>query len=161
MNEEEAIEKLKEVLNTDPLLGTVDFQYSDVETVLNLLEKKDIDIIEAKEANRQLSVELQKKDEQIEKLKQSKIRQLERYKKYKENIDNQHEKIYEDLVEEIEFKDKIIDLMEEEILNIILNTYPLADYNVDLDCENKCKDDYKACWKQYFEDKVTDINVEE
>lgn len=35
---------------------------SELKTVLNLLEKKDIDIIETKEANRQLSVELQKKD---------------------------------------------------------------------------------------------------
>ena len=53
MNEEEAIERLKEVLNTDPLLGTVDFQYSDVETVLNLLEKKDkiIDLIAGELAN--------------------------------------------------------------------------------------------------------------
>lgn len=33
-----------------------------ITTILNLLEKKDIDIIETKEANRQLSVELQKKD---------------------------------------------------------------------------------------------------
>lgn len=47
-----------------------------------------------------------------------------------------------------------IDLMAEEISKNILNTCPLADYNVDLDCENKCKDDYKACWKQYFEYKV-------
>lgn len=38
------------------------------ETVLNLLEKKDIDIIEAKEANRQLSIKLQKKDKIINEL---------------------------------------------------------------------------------------------
>ena len=36
-----------------------------IETALNLLEKKDIDIIETKEANRQLSIELQKKDKII------------------------------------------------------------------------------------------------
>lgn len=36
-----------------------------LKTVLNLLEKKDIDIIETKEANRQLSIELQKKDKII------------------------------------------------------------------------------------------------
>lgn len=49
-----------------------------------------------------------------------------------------------------------IDLMAEEISKSIVNTCPFADYNVDLDCENKCKDDYKACWKQYFKYKVED-----
>ncbi|MGM9881501.1 MAG: hypothetical protein ACI31S_01505 [Bacilli bacterium] len=38
---------------------------SEMKTLLNLLEKKDIDIIETKEANRQLSIELQKKDKII------------------------------------------------------------------------------------------------
>lgn len=47
-----------------------------------------------------------------------------------------------------------IDLMAEEISKNILNTCPLADYNVDLDCENKCQDNYKECWKQYFERKI-------
>lgn len=59
---------------------------------------------------------------------------------------------------EIEKKEKMIDLMAEEISNSILNTCPLADYDVDLDCENKCKDDYKACWKKYFERKVENGN---
>lgn len=40
------------------------------ETVLNLLEKKDKDIIEAKEANRQLSIELQKKDKIIDEIQE-------------------------------------------------------------------------------------------
>ena len=53
----------------------------------------------------------------------------------------------------LEKKDRIINLMAEEISKSILNTCPLADYNVDLDCENKCRDDYKKCWKQYFERK--------
>ena len=77
MNEEEAIERLKEVLNTDPLLGTVDFQYSDVETVLNLLEKKDKEIQYQKEINKteqnrhkqtekSLKGQLQKKDKIID-----------------------------------------------------------------------------------------------
>lgn len=51
-------------------------------------------------------------------------------------------------------KDKIIDLMAEEISKNITNTCPFADYNYDLDCENKCNDNYKECWKQYFENKV-------
>jgi hypothetical protein len=54
-------------------------------------------------------------------------------------------------------KDKIIDLMLEEISKNILNTCPLEDYNYDLDCENKCNDNYKECWKQYFENKAKEV----
>lgn len=59
-----------------------------------------------------------------------------------------------ELYDRIEEKDKIIDLMAEEISKNITNTCPFADYNYDLDCENKCNDNYKECWKQYFENKV-------
>lgn len=51
-------------------------------------------------------------------------------------------------------KDKIIDLMADEITNNIVSICPLENYNYDLDCENKCNDNYKECWKQYFENKV-------
>ena len=54
-------------------------------------------------------------------------------------------------------KDKIIDLMANEIANNITNTCPLEDYNYDLDCENKCNDNYKECWKQYFENKAKEL----
>lgn len=54
-------------------------------------------------------------------------------------------------------KDKIIDLMAEEISKNIINTCPFEDYNYDLDCENKCNDDYKECWKQYFENKAKEV----
>ena len=64
------------------------------------------------------------------------------------------EKENQKLKTELKKKDKMIDLMAEEISKSIVNTCPFEDYNVDLDCENKCKDDYKACWKQYFEYKV-------
>lgn len=57
----------------------------------------------------------------------------------------------------LEKKDKIIDLMAEEISENITNTCPFADYNYDLDCENKCNDNYKECWKQYFENKVKEV----
>lgn len=66
MNEEEAIEQLKIIKNN------IDKKYINtknsnaIQTVLNLLENKDINIIEAKEANRQLSIELQKKDKIID-----------------------------------------------------------------------------------------------
>lgn len=61
------------------------------------------------------------------------------------------------LREELDLKDKIIDLMAEEISKNITNTCPFADYNYDLDCENKCQDDYKECWKQYFANKVKEV----
>lgn len=51
-------------------------------------------------------------------------------------------------------KNKIIDSMAEEISKNTTNICPFADYNYDLDCENKCNDNYKECWKQYFENKV-------
>ena len=54
----------------------------------------------------------------------------------------------------LEEKDKIIDLMLKEITNDTINTCPLEDYNYDLDCENKCNDNYKECWKKYFENKA-------
>ena len=60
--------------------------------------------------------------------------------------------VCEDLKEEIEKKDKMIDLMADEIGKLI--TCPLEDYNCDLDCENKCRNQYKDCWKQYFEKKA-------
>ena len=59
-----------------------------------------------------------------------------------------------ELKNKLKEKDKIIDLMAEEISKNITNTCPFADYNYDLDCENKCNDNYKECWKQYFENKV-------
>ena len=57
----------------------------------------------------------------------------------------------------LEKKDKIINLMAEEISENITNTCPFADYNYDLDCENKCNDNYKECWKQYFENKAKEV----
>lgn len=73
MNEEEAKERLNRFKTIKVLYGNTYSMHleqleqlkNDIDTVLNLLEKKDIDIIETKEANRQLSVELQKKDKMI------------------------------------------------------------------------------------------------
>ena len=55
--------------------------------------------------------ELQTQQEEIESLKYRKERQLKRFSKYKENIENKHEEIYEDLVQELEKKDAVIDEM--------------------------------------------------
>ena len=70
--EEKAIERCKEVLNTNPLLGTMDFQYSDIETVLNLIQKQ--------------QEEKEKKDKIIDLMirtyKQDDIRSIEEIKEY-------------------------------------------------------------------------------
>lgn len=63
----------------------------------------------------------------------------------------------DELYKEVQRQDKIIDLMLEEINKNILITCPLEDYNYDLDCGNKCNDNYKERWKQYFENKVKEM----
>ena len=63
----------------------------------------------------------------------------------------------DELKEEVEQKDKIIELMADEITNIIVNTCSLEDYNYDLDCENRCNDNYRECWKEYFENKAKEV----
>lgn len=85
--------------------------------------------------------------EEVEK----KSKQIERY---------QNKLVTNDLLHVIESqkKDEIIDLMLDEITNSIVNTCPLADYNYDLDCENRCNDNYKECWKKYFENKAKEVN---
>lgn len=62
--------------------------------------------------------------------------------------------VLETVLSMLEQKDKIIDLMLNEITNNTINICPLEDYNYDLDCENKCNDNYKECWKSYFENKA-------
>lgn len=125
MTNERAIERLKERITDNQEKTLQIFLEQDIEaieTVLNLLEKKDKKIEDWKmEYNHWCQLAIDRK-------------------------------------KELENKDKIIDLMLEEISSSILNTCPLADYNIDLDCENKCRDDYKECWKQYFERKVENGN---
>ena len=41
-----------------------------------------------------------------------------------------------------------------ENLIVMIPQIKIEDYNYDLDCENKCNDNYKECWKQYFENKA-------
>nr|DAJ13850.1 MAG TPA: hypothetical protein [Siphoviridae sp. ctvzh6] len=79
-----------------------------------------------------------------------KDKQIEQYQNMLATNDMLH-------VIECENKDKIIDLMANEIANNITNTCPLEDYNYDLNCENKCNDNYKECWKQYFENKAKEL----
>ena len=86
----------------------------------------------------------------------------ETLKTMKENIDKKYLKTrnsvaIETVLKLLEKKDKIINLMADEIANSITNTCPLEDYNYDLECENKCNDNYKECWKQYFENKAKEL----
>lgn len=112
--------------------------------------KEIIDNMSEQELNDFIFFALQEVEKENQKLKtelEKKNKQIEQYQNMLATNDMLH-------VLECEKKDKIIDLMAEEISKNILNTCPLADYNVDLDCENKCQDNYKECWKQYFEKKV-------
>lgn len=92
---------------------------------------------------------LEKQKEQIDYLRRSCDRKEECL------IEEQQENA--ELKNKLKEKDKIIDLMAEEISKNIINTCPLEDYNYDLDCENKCNDNYKECWKQYFENKSKEV----
>lgn len=73
------------------------------------------------------------------------------------SIDNVDKEAIETVLSMLEEQDKMIDLMLEEISKNILNTCPLEDYNYDLDCENKCNDNYKECWKQYFKNQAKEL----
>lgn len=124
MTNERAIERLKERITDNQEKTLQIFLEQDIEaieTVLNLLEKKNRTIQQLKDENRTLN------------------RQAQQY--FEQGIK----------------KDKIIDLMAKEISENITNTCPFADYNYDLDCENKCNDNYKECWKQYFENKAKEV----
>ena len=88
--------------------------------------------------------------------KEQAIDALKEHKKLidKKYLKTRNSKAIETVLSMLEQKDKIIDLMLNEITNNHINTCPLEDYNYDLDCENKCNDNYKECWKQYFENKA-------
>lgn len=103
-----------------------------------------LDLVNAKKIEKDKIIEQQK--EQIDYLRRSCDRKEECL------IEEQQENA--ELKNKLKEKDKIIDLMAEEISKNITNTCPNEDYNYDLDCENKCNDDHKECWKQYFENKL-------
>lgn len=88
--------------------------------------------------------------------KEQAIDALKEHKKLidKKYLKTRNSKAIETVLSMLEQKDKIIDLMLNEITNNTINICPLEDYNYDLDCENKCNDNYKECWKSYFENKA-------
>lgn len=114
-----------------------------IEELQNMLEEKDKEMEFQKDINK-IEKDRHKKTEKSLKgqiIKQNKII---------EKLEKEAQKYFEENIK----KDKMIDLMAEEINNSFLNTCPYIDYEIDLDCENRCNDDYKECWKQYFKSKV-------
>lgn len=130
MTKEQAIERLKKL---DYLLDDV---YS-------------TGLIEDGERNQyQYAIEtvlsiLKEKEKEIQFQKDINKTELDRHKNTEKNLKGIIKK-----------QNRIIDLMADEIANNIINICPLADYNYDLDCENRCNDNYKECWKLYFENKA-------
>lgn len=103
-------------------------------------------------------------EEVIEYLKEE-IKYFERQIKFIETTEcdyyDEELELYKNKVKEfntilsmLEEKDKIIDLMVEEIDKNIGSVCPFIDYHYDLNCKNECKDDYKKCWKKFFENKA-------
>ena len=82
------------------------------------------------------------------------IKQLESEKEIHVGLEHQYKKEYLDMLDLTKKYKRQIDLMAEEIANSIINTCPLADYDFDLNCENRCSDNTKECWKIYFERKA-------
>ena len=114
-----------------PFLTNIEQQA--IETVLSELEKKDTEIIEAKEANRQLSLELEKKDEYIKMLTDERDTLIQERDYYKAR--------YNEL-------SKIVDSMAKHIyiLGDYACLYEECDDNMDRECED--------CIKEYFYKKV-------
>lgn len=92
---------------------------------------------------------IEKQDELIEYLRRSCNRK-------EEDVISMRDENFE-LETKVEQQEKMIDLMLDEIANNIANTCPLEDYDYDFDCKNKCNDNYKECWKQYFENKSKEV----
>lgn len=115
--EKEAIEKLKKIRQDTITANECGLSNNDFK-----------EEIEAYDAVLNIIDRLRKENEDIQNRKKH---QELRFKKYKEDIEKQHEEIYEDLVSKQEEKDKQIDLMALAILNyddqIIINRYKNID----------------------------------
>ena len=86
--------------------------------------------------------------------KEDAVSNLEMYRANNSNYDEETAEAIDIILSMLEEKDKVIDFMVEEIDKSMGNTCPLADYNYNLNCEKECNDDYKKCWKNYFENKA-------
>ena len=132
-----------------------DATIDEIYTTIRILKSKRINVIEQLDC-------IEVKNKEIDKLKAEnkdllrklrnrvkQVKKLEKYSLYKSEFSR--------LNKQLKQKDKQIDLMAEEIANSIINTCPLADYDFDLDCENRCSDNTKECWKIYFERKAENV----
>lgn len=134
---DKAIERCNKLIETEHSNWIGITNQKAIETVLNMLKEKDAEIEKYKKL-----------------LADNLARELNNSIKAKEKADTDLEYLNIGWQLELEKKDKMIDLMAEEIKKRA--TCPLDDYNYDLDCENKCNNNTKECWKQYFERKVED-----
>ena len=99
-----------------------------------------------------LITRLKKENEDIQNRKEH---QELRFKKYKEDMEKQHEEIYEDLVFEKEEKDKQIDLMAEYIDKCNYVDSEECQFQYDFKIKGCIeKGDCIDCIKQYFENKA-------
>lgn len=137
MNIEKATERCNQLIKPEHANWIGISNQKAIETVLSELEKKDKEIEKLKKDNKELLRKLRKLRN-----REKEVKKLTKYSLYK--------KEFLTLNEHLKKKDKIIDLMAEEISKKY--------YICDLDCENKCNDNYKECWKQYFERKVENGN---
>lgn len=141
LSEEQAIEKLKKIrqdtINANECgLSNNDFkeEIEVYDVVLNIIDR------------------LRKENEDIQNRKEH---QELRFKKYKEDMEKQHEEIYEDLVFEKEEKDKQIDLMAEYIDKCNYVDSEECQFQYDFKIKYCIeKGDCIDCIKQYFENKA-------
>ena len=148
MTKEQAIERLKkldylldDVYSTGLVEDEERNKYQDaIETVLPMLEEKDKQIDKLKKHNDDLLRKLRNRVKDVKK--------LQKYSLYKEEFSR--------LNQQLQSKDKIIDLMEEYISNIA--DCPFESEGKYLDCEKMCdvRTD-KECWKQYFKNKAKEV----
>lgn len=164
--EEKAIERCNKLIETEHSNWIGITNQKAIETVLNMLKEKDAEIEKLRKHNKELLRKLRNRVKEVKKLqknpnykaivtKQGKTleERAEQIKKYKQL----YNKALDDAVitaHDNMKKNKMIDLMAEEIKKRA--TCPLDDYNYDLDCENKCNNNTKECWKQYFERKESE-----
>lgn len=136
--QEESLKKIKRQISIGECEKNIGISVfiSDLKNVLSMLKEKDIEFIETKEANRQLSVELENKNKQIE-----------QYMNILATNDMLH-------VKECEEKDQIIEQMTYYIMNLDIDEDICKRVNCDTNSgELDCKD----CIKQYFKNKVKEL----
>lgn len=147
LSEEQAIGKLKKIRQNTITANECGLSNNDFkeeievyDVVLNIIDR------------------LRKENEDIQNRKEH---QELRFKKYKENIEKQHEEIYEDLVSKQEEKDKQIDLMAEFINKQDIDEEICKNNISDLCDEYGTGINCIKCIKQYFKKKAKGENVNE